>query len=175
MPPSLNDLGRTGMERKHIAERIVNVTLETLSLLTGEKYCNEKEEWSRDHITTLNNDRNNGQKILDLPNKVIHLLLGEVPIRCQDITVRFSMEEWEYLEGHKDLYEDILCKNHQSVTSSEGSSLKNKPKELMSSLHAEEHYSIPQGYQENKPKNPSSTIEALTRDKETYEGISHQF
>ncbi|PIO14879.1 hypothetical protein AB205_0083600, partial [Aquarana catesbeiana] len=101
-------------DRSHMTERILNLTLEIIYLLTGE---------SGDHMTitvppcdSLKPERNNMQKILEVTKKMMELLTGEVPIRCQDVTVYFSMEEWEYLEGHKDLYEDIMMEKQPPLT-----------------------------------------------------------
>ncbi|KAM4030060.1 uncharacterized protein ACNLHF_021994 isoform 2-T2 [Anomaloglossus baeobatrachus] len=127
---------RMDMARDKMAERILHLTLEILFRLTGEDYTVVKktssehcqapvsEGWGRrlSPITgppphpPIHEDIND-QKILELTYKMIELLTGEVPIRCQDVTVYFSMEEWEYLEGHKDLYKDVMMEVPQPLTS----------------------------------------------------------
>ncbi|XP_069604931.1 gastrula zinc finger protein XlCGF57.1-like [Ranitomeya imitator] len=134
------------MDRDKMAERILHLTLEILFRLTGEDYtvvkktssdrCQDpvSEGWGRplSPITgppphPLIHEDINDQKILELIYKMIELLTGEVPIRCQDVAVYFSMEEWEYLEGHRDLYKNVIMEVPQSLTSPDLSSKMTTP------------------------------------------------
>ncbi|KAM5140633.1 uncharacterized protein ACMZJ9_014517 [Mantella aurantiaca] len=111
------------MDGAKIAKRILNLTLEIVYLLTGESSITVSPP------RCVTPERNKKQKILELANKIIELLTGEVPIRCQDVTVYFSMEEWEYLEGHKDLYKDVMMDNQPPLTSPGGPPTKYLPPE----------------------------------------------
>ncbi|MEE6497344.1 hypothetical protein FKM82_002720 [Ascaphus truei] len=127
-----------------MTERILNHTLEIIYLLTGEDYIVVKKHG--EHVTGSSSpcvteglyrtqrhimehptnsrlhERNNAkmletEKILEITNSIIHLLTGEVPLKCDDVAVYFSMEEWGYLEEHKELYKDVMMENHQHLIS----------------------------------------------------------
>ncbi|XP_075698200.1 uncharacterized protein LOC142663437 [Rhinoderma darwinii] len=105
-------------DRNHMTERIVKLTLEIIYLLTGEGHVVVKKEPNEriEVSSLLKYKRCNEQRILELTNKIIELLTREVPIRCQDVAVYFSIEEWEYLEEHKDLYKDVMMEDHRDRT-----------------------------------------------------------
>ncbi|XP_077322151.1 uncharacterized protein LOC143955900 isoform X2 [Lithobates pipiens] len=139
----------------HMTEKILNLTLEIIYLLTGERFPLVK---SGDHMTitvppcdSLKPERHNMEKILEVTKKMMELLTGEVPIRCQDVTVYFSMEEWEYLEGHKDLYKDVMMDNQPPLTSPDGSSNGNPPERCPRPLYSrdstQEGHTIPHHHQ----------------------------
>ncbi|XP_018430657.1 PREDICTED: gastrula zinc finger protein XlCGF53.1-like [Nanorana parkeri] len=117
------------MDRGHLPERILNLTLEIICLLTGENYMVVKRSGDQaggfslsdglggrtpSPISTLPprsliQESNNKQKILELTNQIIELLAGEVPQDNQDVTLNFSMEEWEHLgRGAGSAMEDMM-------------------------------------------------------------------
>ncbi|XP_069605158.1 zinc finger protein 436-like [Ranitomeya imitator] len=154
------------MDRDKMAERILHLTLEILFRLTGEDYtvvkktssdrCQDpvSEGWGRplSPITgppphPLIHEDINDQKILELTYKMIELLTGEVPIRCQDVAVYFSMEEWEYLEGHRDLYKNVIMEVPQPLTSPDRSSKRTTPERCP-------HPLLPQDCNQEDPNAP---------------------
>ncbi|XP_069611687.1 oocyte zinc finger protein XlCOF22-like [Ranitomeya imitator] len=158
------------MDRDKMAERILHLTLEILFRLTGEDYtvvkktssdrCQDpvSEGWGRPLSPimgppphSLIHEDINDQRILELTYKMIELLTGEVPIRCQDVAVYFSMEEWEYLEGHRDLYKDVIMEVPQPLTSPDLSSKRTTPKRcprpLLPQDCKQEDPNVPQDHQ----------------------------
>ncbi|XP_073408651.1 uncharacterized protein [Dendrobates tinctorius] len=158
------------MDMDKMAERILHLTLEILFRLTGEDYtvvkktsserCQDpvSEGWRRPLSPIMEppphpliQEDFNDQKILELTLKMIELLTGEVPIRCQDVAVYFSMEEWEYLEGHKNLYKDVMMEIPQPLTSPDLSSKRTTPERCPSPFLPQdckqEDFNVPQDHQ----------------------------
>ncbi|XP_073398480.1 uncharacterized protein [Dendrobates tinctorius] len=155
------------MDRDKMVERILHLTLEILFRLTGEDYtvvkktsserCQDpvSEGWGRPLSPIMRPPPHHlvyedikDQMILELIYKMIELLTGEVPIRCQDVAVYFSMEEWEYLEGHKDLYKDVMMEVPQPLTSPDLSSKKTTPERCP-------HPFLPQDCKQEGPNVPT--------------------
>ncbi|XP_077110166.1 uncharacterized protein LOC143766395 [Ranitomeya variabilis] len=176
------------MDRDKMAERILHLTLEILFRLTGEDYTVVKKtssERCHDSVsegwrgtlssitlppsTSLIHEDINDEKILELIYKMIELLTGEVPVRCQDVAVYFSIQEWEYLEGHKHVYKDVTMEVPQSLTSPDLSSKRTTPERcphpLLPQDCNQEDPSVPQDHQ-GEDLTHINTTETYVRDDE---------
>ncbi|XP_063813932.1 oocyte zinc finger protein XlCOF8.4-like isoform X2 [Pseudophryne corroboree] len=157
------------IDRSHMTERILSLTLEIIYLLTGEDYTVVKTSgecetpsnrpcvsgelrMSQSRITvprphSLIHERHNDQKILELTNKIIQLLTGE---------------EEEYIEEYRGLYKDVMMENHWPLTSLDGPNNRDTPERCSRPLYSqdctEENHWIPQ-------ENPAEDIK---RERETY-------
>ncbi|CAH2321019.1 oocyte zinc finger -like [Pelobates cultripes] len=134
---SNSEMNRT---RSEMTEKILDFTLEFVYLVTGEDYIFMKKNEERvingssPHVSqsisrteginrmppphSLIPDRNHDKKILKLTNKIIHLLTGEV---------------WEYLEGHGDLYKEVIIETHQPLSALASESV---GKDIFEGFHA---------------------------------------
>ncbi|XP_071989948.1 uncharacterized protein [Engystomops pustulosus] len=119
-------------DKMEVTEKILNLTLEIIFLLTGEDLVLSKkqEEGSADGCQeclsggptmdqTAREDHPEPEEPKEEetpePPETTHSAAQEVPVRCEDVAVFFSMEEWEYLEEHKEQYQDVVSQeNHTS-------------------------------------------------------------
>ncbi|KAM4030914.1 oocyte zinc finger protein XlCOF8.4-like isoform 2-T2 [Anomaloglossus baeobatrachus] len=167
-------------DRDKMVDKIIQLTLEIVFRLTGEDYtvvkktssdcCQDpvSEGWGRllSPITgppphPLIHEDINDQKILELTYKMIELLTGEVAMRCQDVAIYFSMEEWEYLEEHKDLYKDVILEHPRPITppvlSSERTTPERCPRPLLLQDNEQEYPNVPQDPQDEDLSNVNTT------------------
>ncbi|CAI9593467.1 unnamed protein product [Staurois parvus] len=97
---------------------------------------------------SLKPERHNMQKILEVTKKMMELLTGE---------------EWEYLEGHKDLYKDVMMDNQPPLTSPDGSSHGNPPERCPRPLYSrdstQEGHTIPHHHQSGNLRDPKVDVE----------------
>ncbi|KAM9324014.1 oocyte zinc finger protein XlCOF7.1-like [Gastrophryne carolinensis] len=83
-------------EKRHLTEKILNHALGIIYLLTGEEYVIVKK---------------------NSPHNASHLLAGEMPVKCGDISIYFSMDEWDFIEEHRELYQDVTLQNPKDHSS----------------------------------------------------------
>ncbi|XP_018105948.1 oocyte zinc finger protein XlCOF7.1-like isoform X1 [Xenopus laevis] len=109
------------MSNEKATEKILNLILEIICLLTGEECIVVKK--NGDHITDVINKihspKINPPPQLSACNKIPHLPVTEVPLHYEDGVVCLSTEEWEYTkrheysEKHKGRNKGIMRENQQ--------------------------------------------------------------
>ncbi|KAM4642366.1 uncharacterized protein O3C94_016716 [Discoglossus pictus] len=131
-----------------VAKRFLNQALEIIYLLTGEEYTIVKK---------------------NVP--LIHQLTGQVSIKCDDVAIYFSMEEWEYIEGHKELYKGVMIENQQTpmtlgiqTNSSSGLQDKNKDTVILCDEGEDEReqHGVQQQGNQSKSGHQEETLEMLS-------------
>ncbi|PIO27165.1 hypothetical protein AB205_0212590 [Aquarana catesbeiana] len=177
----------------NLTERILRLTLEIIYLLTGEDNIVVKKtsgDGQNSVVVPLHSllvpERNNEQKILEVTQKITDLLMGEtenwsnfnviIKEEIEDGEEEDSvMKEREYLEGHKDLYKDVMMEDQPPLTSPGGSSNRNPPERCPQPLYSrdstQEDHTIPHHHQSKEEddeygviKEPSEGHKDLCKD-----------
>uniref|UniRef100_A0A8C5MG24 C2H2-type domain-containing protein n=1 Tax=Leptobrachium leishanense TaxID=445787 RepID=A0A8C5MG24_9ANUR len=117
--------------RNQMTERVLDLTVEIIFLLTGEDYIilkrlgEHKLPSSKPLLLekgciilgphSQENERNNEQTILELSNQIIHLLTGEVPSNHEDVTVHSSKKQSDYVDEIHTVNQNIISEDQRPL------------------------------------------------------------
>ncbi|KAG9466893.1 hypothetical protein GDO78_015924 [Eleutherodactylus coqui] len=177
----------------------MHITFDILYLLTGEDYivlkmsggrvthssspvlsggfCRNQSSNKELQTDSVIEGRKNDEKILELANKITQLLTGEVPLRCQDVTVYFSVEEeCDVLERASTPTNNAMSENQEHITSPDKYESRNKELYIKSPLlqkNLEEGSRPPCVLLSEIPTSTSGT-QTLVVKEETYETVEQE-